>query len=97
MHAQGKRERDLGTWALVYFFFFLLLCPVFFFFFKTKQNKTKKKVGYSEYPGKVAHVIEYYPPISRWTELVRSFVLIIMMIIIIIIYSHFNRYELNSM
>ena len=94
MHAQGKRERDLGTWALVYFFFFSPSLSCFFFF----QNKTKqKKVGYSEYPGKVAHVIEYYPPISRWTELVRSFVLIMMMIIIIIIYSHFNRYELNSM
>lgn len=72
-------------------FFFLLLRPVFF------SNKTKqKKVGYSEYPGNCVYVIKCYPPISRWSELVRSFVLI-MIIVIIILYSHFNRYELNSM
>lgn len=94
-----RRENEKETWArgLLYTFFFFSFFVLFFFFFKTKQNKTKKTVGYSEYPGKIAHVIEYYPPISRWTELVRSFVLIIMMIIVIIIYSHFNRYELNSM
>lgn len=75
-------------------------CILFFFspssscFF---SNKTKqKKVGYSEYPGNCVHVIKCYPPISRWSELVRSFVLI-MIIVIIILYSHFNRYELNSM